>query len=314
MPARAHLLRQFYLVQRLQAGRGRALPFEEIQRYLLEHPSLCDQLPGYERRTLQRDVREVAELFGVTIRSRKNQGYYLAETEELPPGHGALLEALELQEFLRLPEALAPFVQPEARRSRGLEHLRPLLRAARARQVVEFAYQKFWEDEAGTRTVAPLLLKEFRGRWYLLGQMAWGRSRHLACFGLDRMHDLRLTGAGFELPAGFGAEAWFAHAFGITRPTAGEQPQRVVLRFGPTQGEYALSYPLHHSQQVLLHTPAELQVALTVYLTHELEMELLSYGPDVEVLAPPALRQRLHERHRTAARAYSGSGHAPGRA
>ncbi|RZK37906.1 MAG: WYL domain-containing protein [Hymenobacter sp.] len=153
---------------------------------------------GYTLRTFQRDKQEIIDLFGITIRARKGQGYYLAETEPLPAEHARLLETVELQAFLQLPQALRPHVQPEARRPLGLEHLRPLLRAAQARQVVEFQYQKYWEDTAETRTVGPLLLKEFRGRWYVLAVMAW--SGRLACFGLDRTRELRSTDQKFTPP------------------------------------------------------------------------------------------------------------------
>jgi hypothetical protein len=86
MPAHLHLLRQFHLVQRLQAVRRQALPFAELRRYLLEHPSLGDYGGGCELRTFQRDVCEVVDLFGISIKSRRGQGYYIAETEPLPPG------------------------------------------------------------------------------------------------------------------------------------------------------------------------------------------------------------------------------------
>lgn len=112
MPAYLHLLRQFHLVQRLQAVRGRALPFAELRRYLLEHPSMGDY-GGYELRTFQ---HEVVDLFGISIKSRQGQGYYIAETEQLPPDWPQLFAAVEIQAFLRLPPALAPFVQPETRR------------------------------------------------------------------------------------------------------------------------------------------------------------------------------------------------------
>jgi len=49
---------------------------------------------------------------------RKNQGYYLAETEPLLAKHARLLKAVELQEFLRLPVALGQHVQPAARAGR----------------------------------------------------------------------------------------------------------------------------------------------------------------------------------------------------
>lgn len=306
MPARTHLLRQLHLVRRLQAVRGRALPFAEIQRYLLHETSVGDFEGGYTLRTFQRDKQEIIDLFGITICARKNQGYYIAETEPLLAEHERLLEAVELQEFLRLPQALGQFVQPEARRPQGLEHLRPLLRAMQTRQVVDFSYQTYWHEEAGWRTVAPLLLKEFRGRWYVLGTMNMGRQRgKLLCFGLDRISHLTVSEQTFAPPTGFDAATYYEHAFGIIRPDDGQAPQELLLRFTPTQGRYALGYPLHASQRVVRHTDEEIQLALTVFDTHDLRMELLSYGPEVEVLAPAELRNWLHEQHAAASAFHS---------
>lgn len=210
-----------------------------------------------------------------------------------------LLEAVARQEFLRLPQALGQFVQPETRRAQGLEHLRPLLRAAQARQLVAFQYQKFWEDAAVARTAGPLLLKEFRGRWYVLATMA--DSGWLAWFGLDRISALRLTTQPFGPPAGFDAAAYYENAFGIIRSDE-EEPQEIILRFEPVQGRYMLAYPLHVSQRVLAQNDEEIRLALTVFDTHDLRMELLSYGPAVEVLAPAELREWLRAQHTVAAK------------
>ena len=147
--------------------------------------------------------------------------------------------------------------------------------------------------------MGPLLLREFRGRWYVLGCMEG--SGRLACFGLDRMQHLTATGRAFTPPAGFDAATYFAHCFGITRPTDGTRPQEILLSFEPVQGRYALGYPLHSSQQLIAETDDKIQISLTVYDTHELRMELLSYGPDVEVLAPPKLREWLRATHHVAA-------------
>lgn len=38
-----------------------------------------------------------------------------------------------------------------------------------------------------------------------------------------------------------------------------------------------------------------------MYDTHDLRMELLSYGPEVDVLAPQALREWLRQQHSAAA-------------
>jgi proteasome accessory factor B len=298
MPAQATLLRQFHIVQRLQAACSRPVPFPELQRYLLEQTSVGDFISNYDARTFLRDRKLIAENFGVTIRSCRNHGYYISETDPLTEGHERLLEAFELREFLRLPVALGAFVQAEARRPLGLEYLRPLLRAAQARQVMELDYRKHWEDEPQRRTIGPLLLREFRGRWYVLGVMVG--SGRLACFGLDRITYLEVTSNPFSPPAGFDAATYYAHCFGITRPTDGEEPQEILLRFTPVQGRYALSYPLHSSQEIVAVSDDEIRLRLTVYDTHELRMELLSYGSEVEVLAPANLCEWLQETHSAA--------------
>nr|WP_242583269.1 WYL domain-containing protein [Hymenobacter telluris] len=215
----------------------------------------------------------------------------------MPEGYQRLLDAFELQEFLRLPTALNPFVQWESRRPLGTEWLQPLLRAVQQRRQVAFQYHKFWDDEPSTRTVSPLLLKEFKGRWYLL---AHDQARDvLRCFGLDRIQALESTTHSFEPPADFQPEAYYAHSFGIIRPDH-EPPAEIVLALEPTQGQYLKSYPLHTSQCVLVDTEEELLIQLTVYNTHDLLMELLSLGDQVQVLAPASLRAHVKQIHAAA--------------
>ena len=185
MTTHAHFLRQLLVVLRLQHLK-RAVPFEELRDYLLEQTSLRDLAANYSQRTLQRDLPQIAERFGVTIgHDRRAGGYVIVSADPLPEGYQRLLDAFELQEFLRLPTALSPFVQWESRRPLGTEWLQPLLRAVQMRRQVEFQYHKFWDENPETRAVSPLLLKEFKGRWYLLAHDP--ARQGLRCFGLDRM-------------------------------------------------------------------------------------------------------------------------------
>ncbi|SHL90953.1 helix-turn-helix transcriptional regulator [Hymenobacter psychrotolerans] len=300
MTTHAHFLRQLLLVLRLQSLR-RAIPFEELRDYLLEQTSLRDLAANYSQRTFQRDLPKIAERFGVTIaHDRRAGGYVVTSTDPLPEGYQRLLDAFELQEFLRLPTALSPFVQWESRRPLGTEWLQPLLRAVQQRRQVAFQYRKFWDDEPSARTVSPLLLKEFKGRWYLLAHDP--ARQGLRCFGLDRIQALKPTTHAFEPPAGFEPEAYYAHSFGIIRPDH-EPPAKIVLALKPTQGQYLKSFPLHSSQHVLVDTDEELRIQLTVYNTHDLLMELLSLGDQVQVLAPTSLRKQITQIHAAAMKA-----------
>ncbi|GAB3879661.1 WYL domain-containing protein [Hymenobacter segetis] len=288
------------MVLRLQHLK-RAVPFEELRDYLLEQTSLRDLAANYSQRTLQRDLPQIAERFGVNIgHDRQAGGYVIVTADPLPEGYQRLLDAFELQEFLRLPTALSPFVQWESRRPLGTEWLQPLLRAVQLRRQVVFQYHKFWEEAPTHRTVSPLLLKEFKGRWYLLAHEP--ARQGLRCFGLDRIRALESTAHSFEPPADFEPDTYYAHSFGIIRPDH-EPPAEIVLALEPTQGQYLKSFPLHSSQRILVDTDEELLLQLTLYNTHDLLMELLSLGDQVQVLAPVSLRKQIKQIHATAMKA-----------
>lgn len=296
MTTHAHLQRQQALVLRLQQAK-RALTFPELQAYLLEQTPLRDVASSYSRRTFERDLKVIAEDFGLAVRYDARQRDYVVDDLDpgaLLPGHQRLLEAMELQAFLRLPAALAPYVQMETRQPLGLEHLRPLLAAMQARQEIRFSYCKFWEDQPTHRLVGPLLLKEFKGRWYVLALIP--ESGELRCFGLDHITDLSRSFRSFVPPVGFDAATYYAQAFGIVRPDDQEsEPREIILSLTPTQGRYAQTFPLHASQRLLSQSEMATRISLRVYDTHDLRMELLSMGGEVEVLAPASLRDWMSQ-------------------
>ncbi len=291
MPTHTPYQRHAFLLRYLEARRGRPAPFETLQAAVEANGFMADFGKAYLRRNWERDKRQMEEKFGLDIEMRRGCGYCLP-ADGPPPDPAALrlADALEMNDFLQLPAALAPFVQPEPRRALGTQHLGPLLRAAQAGRVVEVDYQKHWDDAPRRRTCGPLLLRESRGRWYVLAVMVVGRP-HLVCLGLDRIAALESTERPFAPPPDFDAAAYYADCFGITRPTDGQVPEDIMLRFAPVQGRYALSYPLHPSQRLLRDDAAAIELSIRVYDTPELRMELRSYGDAVEVLAPKGLRE-----------------------
>lgn len=81
----------------------------------------------------------------------------------------------------------------------------------------------------------------------------------------------------------------------------GSQPARQAL-LPAAAGRYALAYPLHASQRVLVHDAAEIYLPLAGFDTHGLRRELLSYGPAVEVLAPAGLQAWVQQQRGAARR------------
>ncbi|MEO5647019.1 MAG: WYL domain-containing protein, partial [Chitinophagaceae bacterium] len=71
------------------------------------------------------------------------------------------------------------------------------------------------------------------------------------------------------------------------------KPERVLLSFTPFQSQYILSQPLHHTQKLVKQNDLEVQVEIEVYITHELIMNILSFGAGVTVIEPGSLRETL---------------------
>jgi predicted DNA-binding transcriptional regulator YafY len=178
-----------------------------------------------------------------------------------------------------------PYVQ-------GAENLTRLVEARENRKVVSFLYQKFGEDEQRKHVVSPLLLKEYRNRWYLVGRI--NGKQYATTFGLDRIYDLQvLEGGNYAFLPGFDPEAFFRHSLGVF--VKQEEPVRIILTFQPEQSDYVLSQPLHPTQEVLVNDDHECRIAITVYHTIEVEMLILSYGSKVQVLEPATVRQAIQQ-------------------
>ena len=183
----------------------------------------------------------------------------------------------------------------------GSKWLGDLLEAVRKRQVVRFSYEKFGSKRGFLYEVEPLLLKEYRNRWYLIG---WNRKkRQIATFGLERITAVELTGERFEPRKDFDPDRYFKHCFGITSGSG--RPMFVHIRFEPLTAQYVKSQPLHKTQRIVEETEEGTVVEIEVYLTRELVMSIMSFGDAAHVLKPSALAEELKETHLKAASYYN---------
>lgn len=192
---------------------------------------------------------------------------------------------------------LSAYVHFEKRRGSGTENLYGLLHAIKNRLLARFTYEKFWKEEITIRTVQPLLLKEFKNRWYILARDC--KDDRVKTFAIDRLSELEITKKHFPIPAGFDAEKTFRFCFGIINPQD-EEPEEILLSFTPTQGKYIKTLPLHPSQEIIDDNADELRIKLDLCVTHDLVMELLSYGPDMQVLQPLSLASEIKQAHQKA--------------
>ncbi len=175
--------------------------------------------------------------------------------------------------------------------SSGQEHLPVLLDSVKDNREIEFDYTPYIDGRSRHYVYQPYLLKENKNLWYLVGRdIHQDKIRTLA---LDRISRIRLTDNTFTPDRSFDASEFFLYSFGIG--TYSGVPETIVLKSDPVQARYILANPLHPTQQVKEVENGFMEFSLTVIPSDELRMQILSYGPRVEVLSPGWLRQEIQD-------------------
>jgi predicted DNA-binding transcriptional regulator YafY len=172
----------------------------------------------------------------------------------------------------------------------------------------------------------PYCVRSIRGFLYTVGYSC--HHGEVRIFALDRINYLRLLPQRYKIPADFNGDAYFRDSFGAF---AGQDihSERIILQVVSQLGKYLRRRPLHESQRMmerhqlpqdicpvddaLLSTiddtdppSTESQpscfVEIRVAITRDLIAELLSYGPELRVLAPATLAERVQMLHRLGTR------------
>jgi len=190
-------------------------------------------------------------------------------------------------------ESIGNFVQFEtAVNSGGSEFLNPLLSSIRSSTAVFFDYESFQSQKRKARKVLPLLLKEYRNRWYLISYDVVKEA--IITYALDRMFELQSSEEKLRCPEDFKPEQFFRHATGIT--AGNSLPEKVVFKADNIAAKYIASQPLHHSQEIEREGKNRTTFGMTVFVSEELIRNLLSYGGEIEIVEPDSLRRELQER------------------
>ncbi len=257
---------------------------------------------GFSKRTLQRDLKEIRSLFGIdTEYSKTNKGYFIVQTETENMNFQRMMEAFDIFNSLNIAQDLQPFIHLEKRKPQGTDNLYGLLHAIKNKFQIKFTYHKFWEEEPSQRFVQPYALKEFKNRWYVLAKD--NKDGNIKSFALDRLSHLEITNLVYQYPADYNIEEVYRYCFGIISPN-GEEPQDIILSFEEFQGKYIKTLPLHHTQQVLVDNNDELRIKLKLCITHDLLMELLSFGDKMIVVEPRSLVLEIQKAHEDGYRQY----------
>jgi len=214
--------------------------------------------------------------------------------------------------FEKLAEGLPPALTEHVNRSLDVlqrarrdpafvERVHGLTRAWAERRVVEITYEpaRYEGRAAETRraTVRPYMIEPstLTHALYLIG---WDEDRDaLRTFKIERIGEVVVTPGRFEPPEPGTIEAMLRQAWDII---ADQPATEVALRFSAAVASRVAETTWHPSQRVEREADGTLTWRATVSGTIEIRLWVLSWGDDVEVLAPASLRDDIRATYRRA--------------
>ena len=186
-----------------------------------------------------------------------------------------------------------------AQRSLPLGHFEAVGRATMKRRRLHIGYYARSTDETSERDVSPQRLVHYRGNWYL---DAWCHLRNdLRTFALDGIRSASVLDDPAREVSMKALEEHLAAGYGIVR--SGHDVTWAKLRFSAQRARWVASEIWHPDQRGAVDSRGRYTLDVPYRDDRELLLEIMKHGPEVEVLAPVGLREKIAALHRAAAEA-----------
>ena len=325
---------RYYRIDQLIRARG-SVPFKALQQEL-----------EVSRATLVRDLAALRDRFNAPIVFDRDRGGYVLADAGFGPQYAlpglwfsdreilALLTMHRMLEDLGTGGLLGDRVRPlidrlEALLGQGAGGARAVRERVRivaaqnrpvvprffelvgsalvARSRLELAYHSRGRDDHGRREVSPQRLVHWRNAWYL--DAFCHRAESLRTSALDAIEDARLLGRRALDVSLAEVDRELGSGYGIFR---GRPRSWAVLRFSADAARWVRAEVWHPRQVATVLPDGRYELKLPYAASPELEMDVLRHGEEVEVVAPPELRERIAARLARAARIYRRRGPAAG--
>ena len=187
-----------------------------------------------------------------------------------------------------------------AARTERPEHFESVASATIKRRRLWVRYHARSSDEVTEREISPQRLVHYRDNWYLDG---WCHLRKgLRSFSVDAIQSAEILDQKAKSVAENTLNEVLASGYGIF---SGKADKRAILRFTPKQARWVASEQWHPHQLRQFDKSVSHIIDIQDSNDGDLVMDILKYGPDVEVISPAALRDKVKKRLEAAISRYS---------
>ncbi len=256
--------------------------------------------------TFFRYKNDVEELFDIEILcDRANGLYYIDDSDINSQTKQWLLSQFAVSQSLDTSRELRDRILYEPIPG-GTEYLTTIVNAMHDNKWLQVSHLRFDSKEPPhIFLLAPLCLKVFKQRWYVLGFIEEIDNARKTpndeprLYALDRINHIETIVKTFRFPKEFAPRSDFSGYYGVF---CGKQftPELIRARFSEGAAPFIRSLPLHHSQKEVEPCIFEWFVAPTL----DFVQQLRTHGSEIEILAPESLRLQFAEEARNILKMY----------
>lgn len=269
--------------------------FRGIQEYLEDRDF------SISHRTLQRDIQNIRNEFGIEISYNKlQQGYFILMEESYDFNNSMKFFEMSVMSasftnMLKDHKNINKYISFDANENLiGAEFFNKILYAIKNTFKIDFEYKSFLDgSELIQVELNPILLKQYKKRWYVIGENPGNK---IFLYGLDRIISLKLSNETFIKNNIDKVIEMYNNVIGVSY--AEKKPEVIELSFPKEQGGYIKSAPLHQSQNILIDNDNELRIELYVVKNYELIKTIMSIGRFVKVIRPEWLRKEIIDNYK----------------
>ena len=214
---------------------------------------------------------------------------------------GGAMEKIADRVNLQLQENRKDYMSFEASTSDGgSKYLLTVSEQIKHEVALNIRYFSFSSRQEKTFTFHPYFIKEYRGRWYVVG---WHDTyAGLRVLALERILQIEPN---YHVPYRVNEKdfsKYFDDIIGIS--LEGNAAEDVILRLSPKDYQFLESQPIHSSQRFLSKTETYVEIQVHLRINYEFKSLILSLGPGVQVVSPKSLQNEIINLHKTAIEKY----------
>lgn len=244
-------------------------------------------------RTLNRYINAISTEFDVAIEKTSHQGgYYINKEDSIY--FDDIFQTLELvdkalyfKNLLNQSTKILQYFSFSATNFKGFEWIDKVVKAIDKKYILKLKHKRFTSQIVTEREIEPYLLKEYLGRWYVVGYDRLKKENR--SFGLDRIMNIEVLDKKFKKVKTKEIKKNFENTIGLDF----SKPELVTLSFNKNTKNYFITNPWHKEYEIIKDDKNELIVKFFISVNYELIQRILMHNKNIKVIEPNSLKRKI---------------------